>query len=245
MTLREIQKAVPEKDTDALSTPHNRNGTANREMSSSAAPAPSAAKRSKRGKHVARVDKVNQVPDTSFGVHIFCDGACEPNPGSGGWGVVVYRDGLEVAALSGGLGETTNNVMEMTGMLEAVQWLIDHFLKDQAATIWCDSQYVVNGCNIWRHNWKKNGWSRKGPAATKPETGVVKNLELWQAIDEALNKCSELTVAWVKGHVGIEGNERADELSVIGRRKAMETAASEGCPQTLPSDAPSLVAGAA
>ncbi|NTF43084.1 ribonuclease H [Rhizobium rhizogenes] len=158
------------------------------------------------------------------GIHIFCDGACEPNPGSGGWGVVIYKDGQEVAALSGGLGETTNNVMELTGMLEAIGWLIEHFMKDQAATIWCDSQYVVNGCNDWRHKWKRNGWSKKGPNSPKREDAEVKNLDLWKAIDEALNKCSALTVAWVKGHVGIAGNERADELSVSGRRGAMDAA---------------------
>ncbi len=168
---------------------------------------------------------ITQVPDISVGWHIFCDGACEPNPGTGGWGVVVYRDGQEIAAVSGGHLETTNNVMELTGMLEAAQWLIDHLKKDQPATVWCDSQYVVNGCNSWRHKWKRNGWSRKGPAATKPETGAVKNLELWKTIDEALNKCPRLTVAWCKGHAGIEGNERADALSLIGRLKAIEAAA--------------------
>lgn len=164
------------------------------------------------------------LPNISEGIHIFTDGACEPNPGAGGWGVVVYRDGREIAALSGGLGETTNNVMEMTGMLQAIQWLVNHSMKDQPATIWSDSRYVVDGCNTWRHKWKRNGWGRKGPAATKPETGEIKNLALWKMIDESLNKCHTLTVAWCKGHVGIEGNERADELSLIGRRAAMETA---------------------
>ncbi len=173
------------------------------------------------------------LPNISEGTHLFCDGACEPNPGAGGWGVAVYKDGREIAALSGGLGETTNNAMELTGMLQAIQWLIDNFMKDQPATIWCDSKYVVDGCNDWRHKWKRNGWSRKGPAATKPEKGTVKNLELWQAIDEALNGCSALTVAWCKGHAGIEGNERADELSVIGRRKAMETVASTESANTV------------
>jgi len=158
------------------------------------------------------------------GIHVFCDGACEPNPGSGGWGVVVYKDGREIAAFSGGLADTTNNVMELTGMLQAIQWLIDHFMKDQQATIWCDSQYVVNGCNTWRHGWKRNGWSKRKPNSPKRAEGQIKNLDLWKAIDEALNKCSALTVAWVKGHVGIEGNERADELSLIGRRKAMQAA---------------------
>jgi ribonuclease HI len=223
-TMLLIQKAIPENAVAKPASEARRNGTANREISSSAAPARSAAKRSKRAVHIAGAEKVNQIPNTSFGVHIFCDGACEPNPGSGGWGVVVYRDGRELAALSGGLGETTNNVMELTGMLQAIQWLIDHFMKDQPATIWCDSQYVVKGCNEWRHNWKRNGWSKRKPNSPKHAEGEIKNLDLWKAIDEALNKCSALTVAWVKGHVGIEGNERADELSLLGRRDAMDAA---------------------
>ncbi len=235
-TLFLIQKAVTQKGIFTTKIPSaaataahqsaapKSDGTANREISSSAVPARSAAKRSKRGVHVARVEKVNRVPDTSLGVHVFCDGACEPNPGSGGWGVVVYKDGREIAALSGGLAEATNNVMELTGMLQAIQWLIDHFMKDQPATIWCDSQYVVNGCNEWRHNWKRNGWSKRKPNSPKRDEGEIKNLDLWKAIDEALNQRSQLTVAWVKGHVGIEGNERADELSLIGRRDAMEAA---------------------
>ncbi len=223
-TLLLIQKAIPAKVAAMPIDVSVRNGTANGEKSSSAAPARSAAKRSKRGVHIARVDKVNQIPDTSSGVHIFCDGACEPNPGSGGWGVAVYKDHREIAALSGGLGETTNNVMELTGMLQAIQWLIDHFMRDQPATIWCDSQYVVNGCNTWRHKWKRNGWSKSKPNSPKRAEGEIKNLDLWKAIDEALNKCSALTVAWVKGHVGIEGNERADELSLIGRLDVMDAA---------------------
>lgn len=210
-TMLLIQKEIPAKTAAKPASKATRNGTANREMSSSAAPARSAAKRSKRCVHVAGAEKVNRVPDTSLGLHVFCDGACEPNPGSGGWGVAIYRDGREIAALSGGLGETTNNI-------------IDHFKKDQPVTIWCDSQYVVNGCNTWRHNWKRNGWSKRKPNSPKRAEGAIKNLDLWKAIDEALNKCPALTITWVKGHVGIEGNERTDELSVIGRQEALEAA---------------------
>ncbi len=181
-------------------------------------------------KKAGKPDRINKhpvvfAPETfATGIHVFCDGACEPNPGSGGWGVAVYKDGREIAALSGGLGETTNNVTELTGMLQAVQWIIDHFMKDQPATIWCDSMYVVNGCNDWRHKWKRNGWSKRKPNSPKRDEGELKNLDLWKEIDAALNKCSALTVAWVKGHVGIAGNERADELSLIGRQQAMEAA---------------------
>ncbi len=166
----------------------------------------------------------------SAGYHIFCDGACEPNPGAGGWGVAIYRDGVEVGQDCGGLVETTNNAMELTGMLKAIEWVRHHFLKDEPVTIWCDSMYVVNGCNDWRHKWKRNGWSRKGPNATKPETGVIANLDLWKEIDTALNACSALTIQWVKGHNGTLGNERADELSLMGRQQAMDAAAIEAEP---------------
>ncbi|WP_234907699.1 ribonuclease H family protein [Rhizobium rhizogenes] len=225
-----IQKAVTEKGMAAMTTP-------SRDQRSKAVTA--AADQLLRDAKVPK-DKIKGVrapkskPKTQHndfrpevfaeGVHIFCDGACEPNPGSGGWGVVVYKDGREIAALSGGVADTTNNVMELTGMLQAVQWVLTHFMKDQPVTIWCDSMYVVNGCNEWRHKWKRNGWSKKGPNSPKREDAEVKNLDLWKAIDEALNKCSALTVAWVKGHIGIDGNERADELSLIGRREALDAA---------------------
>ncbi|WP_431321658.1 ribonuclease H family protein [Rhizobium sp. YTU87027] len=167
------------------------------------------------------------MAQVATGIHIFCDGACEPNPGAGGWGYAVYRDGVEIAHGCDGLAETTNNVMELTGMLKAIEWVLHAFMKDKPVTIWCDSMYVVNGCNDWRHKWKRNGWSRKGPAATKPETGEVKNLDLWKAIDEKLNACTGLKISWVKGHNGTVGNERADELSLMGRQQAMAAAGIE------------------
>lgn len=222
VTLREIQKAVPQGESALTGAPQMRSEPAGRKESA-AAPARSTARRSTQAVHSQRLPKVNDIPDISVGWHAFCDGACEPNPGSGGWGLVVYKDGREIAALSGGLADTTNNVMELTGMLQAARWVIEHFLKDEPATIWSDSRYVVDGCNGWRHKWKRNGWSKKGPNSRKRDGAEVKNLDLWKGIDEALNKCSALTIAWVKGHVGIAGNERADELSVTGRREAMET----------------------
>lgn len=79
-------------------------------------------------------------------------------------------------------------------------------MKDKPVTIWCDGVYVVNGCNDWRHKWKRNGWSRNGPNATKPETGEIKNLDLWKEIDAKLNASTGLTIAWVKGRNGTVGN---------------------------------------
>ncbi len=154
-------------------------------------------------------------PDSSRGYHIFADGAAVPNPGEGGWGVVVYLDGVEVEALSGGDPVTTNNRMEMTALLIAIE-TAQRF--GAPVTIWSDSQYCVNGANDWRHKWKRHGW-RKSPRATE----FVKNVELWQAIDAALVDASRsrgITIKWVKGHAGIVGNERADQLAEIGRQAA-------------------------
>lgn len=213
-TLLQIQKAIPADSKKAgASTPTTPASTR------------PAAKGAKQGGHRRPLRKSNLPEcDISSGIHVFCDGACEPNPGAGGWGLAVYRDGTEIAQGCGGLVETTNNAMELTGMLKAIEWVLHHFMKDKPVTIWCDSMYVVNGCNDWRHKWKKNGWSRKGPNAKKPEAGAIANLDLWKAIDQALNVCSALTIHWVKGHNGTLGNERADELSNIGREQAMAAA---------------------
>lgn len=160
----------------------------------------------------------------SQGVHIFCDGASVPNPGVGGWGVVVFEDGVEIASLHGGDPETTNNQMELAGLLNAIEKAkaLSPKIGEKPITIWCDSQYCVNGVNEWRHKWKRNGW-KKSPAATEH----VKNVDLWKAIDEALEgapKSGSTSIRWVKGHHGITGNERADELAEEGRQAAIERA---------------------
>ncbi|MDT6940713.1 ribonuclease H [Brucella pseudogrignonensis] len=143
------------------------------------------------------------------GLIVFSDGGCDPNPGAGGWGMAVYRDGVEVHSDCGGMLESTNNVMELTGMLNAIRWAAS---QSEPVHILCDSQYVVNGCNDWRHGWKKHGWKRG-----KKE---LANADLWQEIDAALNGADQITIAWVKGHAGVEGNERADELATMGREIA-------------------------
>lgn len=152
------------------------------------------------------------------GIHIFCDGASIPNPGVGGWGVVVYDNDQELRTAFGGDPETTNNQMELTGLLNAIEQA--KALSDNpAVTIWCDSQYCVNGANEWRHKWKRNGW-KKSPAATEH----VKNADLWKAIDDALSITASngILIKWVKGHADIAGNERADQLAEQGRQQVLE-----------------------
>ncbi len=156
----------------------------------------------------------------SQGVHIFCDGASVPNPGVGGWGVAVFEDGAEIASLHGGDPETTNNQMELAGLLNAIEKAKapSSSFGEKPITIWCDSQYCVNGVNDWRHKWKRNGW-KKSPTATEH----VKNVDLWRAIDEAMesvHRGGHISIRWVKGHHGIAGNERADELAEQGRMEA-------------------------
>lgn len=138
---------------------------------------------------------------------IYTDGACEPNPGPGGWAFVVHRDMTEIHCDSGGTHDTTNNAMEMTAVIKAIEWVLASDER-QFTRIFSDSQYVVKGCNIWRHNWKKSGWCR----GKKSGRTQVKNAELWKHLDNLL-QAAPVEIEWIRGHSGIPGNERADELS--------------------------------
>ncbi|MEM9107665.1 MAG: ribonuclease HI [Pseudomonadota bacterium] len=138
-------------------------------------------------------------------VDIFTDGACSGNPGPGGWGAIL-RYGTIEKELSGGEPDTTNNRMELTAAIEALNALNESCQVD----LYTDSSYVKDGIGGWIEGWKRNGWKT---AAKKP----VKNVELWQALEEARNR-HEVTWHWVKGHAGHPENERADELA----RHAME-----------------------
>ena len=131
---------------------------------------------------------------------IYTDGACRGNPGPGGWGAVLYRDG-GVNELSGAESNTTNNRMELTAPVEALSALPD----SSHVALYTDSQYVKNGITVWISNWKRNGW--------KTSNGKqVKNQDLWQALDQSTQR-HVVEWYWVKGHSGEAGNERADELA--------------------------------
>jgi len=133
-------------------------------------------------------------------VEIFTDGACSGNPGPGGWGAILRFNGVE-KELSGGEAMTTNNRMELMAAIEAL-----NALKEPCAVeLHTDSTYVKDGISGWIEGWKRNGWKT---AAKKP----VKNVELWQALDEARRR-HKVTWRWVKGHDGHVENERADELA--------------------------------
>jgi ribonuclease HI len=136
-------------------------------------------------------------------VTIHTDGACSGNPGPGGWGAVLQYNGT-VRELKGGEKLTTNNRMELTAAIEALNAL----KRPCEVHLHTDSNYVKDGLTKWIHGWKKNGWRT---ADKKP----VKNVELWQALDAAVQR-HKIVWHWVKGHAGDEMNERADQLANEG-----------------------------
>jgi ribonuclease HI len=171
-----------------------------------------AVKKLKRKKNAYRQQSVKHSNSThASGVIVYTDGACEPNPGKGGWAFVVYDNGTEIHAESCGESRSTNNIMEMTAVLRALEWLRDNGYSSDV-TIYSDSQYVVKGCMLWRHGWRKKGWHRSSG-------GEVANVDLWKELSAILDKM-KTRIEWCKGHAGIIGNERADELSVEGRLNA-------------------------
>ena len=133
-------------------------------------------------------------------INIYTDGACSGNPGKGGWGVVILNNNKEIL-LNGGDQLTTNNKMELTAAIKALEYFKDK--KD--LIIYTDSKYVKDGIETWIINWKKNGWK----TSTKK---IVKNKELWMQLDNLINK-HNVTWKWVKGYAGFEFNEKADELA--------------------------------
>ena len=136
-------------------------------------------------------------------VIIHTDGACSGNPGPGGWGAVLQYNGT-VKELKGGEALTTNNRMELTAAISALNAL----KRKCDVELHTDSVYVKDGLTKWIFGWKRNGWKT---ADKKP----VKNVELWQALDEAVQR-HVIDWRWVKGHAGDEMNERADQLANEG-----------------------------
>lgn len=140
---------------------------------------------------------------------IHTDGGCTPNPGPGGWGAVL-RFGEHVKELYGGEpGTTTNNRMELTAPIEALEVLT----RPVVVHLHTDSTYVRNGITLWAPGWQANGWRTK---AKQP----VKNVDLWQRLVAACER-HQVEWFWVKGHAGVPDNELADELATRGMREAM------------------------
>jgi ribonuclease HI len=133
-------------------------------------------------------------------VEIFTDGACSGNPGPGGWAAIL-RAGVHEKEISGGEAATTNNRMEITAAIRALQTL----KKPSMVTLYTDSRYLLDGATLWLKRWKTNGWKT---ADRKP----VKNADLWQELETA-SAPHQISWRWVEGHSGHLENERADALA--------------------------------
>ncbi|MBR3267139.1 MAG: ribonuclease HI [Oscillospiraceae bacterium] len=145
-------------------------------------------------------------------VKMFSDGACSGNPGPGGWGTILQftdaEGNLHEKELSGGEADTTNNRMELTGVISGLQALI----KPCAVTVTTDSRYVVDSVTKrWVYAWQSRGW-------VKPDKKPALNADLWKTLLPLLEK-HQVTFVWVKGHAGHPENERCDRLAVAERGK--------------------------
>ncbi len=144
-------------------------------------------------------------------VVIYTDGACKGNPGPGGWGALLVCDGHE-RELCGGERQTTNNRMELTAVIRALEAL----MRRSDVDLYLDSQYVKQGIEQWIHTWKRNGWRTSD---RKP----VKNAELWRELDELVARHA-IRWHWVRGHADTPGNLRADALANRGVAQVNGTA---------------------
>ena len=139
-------------------------------------------------------------------VQIYTDGACSGNPGPGGWGAVLMF-GSAKKELSGGEELTTNNRMELTSVIAALEAL----REPCEVELYTYSQYVANAINLgWLNSWQRRGWTRKG--------GDVKNPDLWRKLVPLL-ETHKVTIIWIKGHADNEYNNRCDELAVSESKK--------------------------
>lgn len=132
-------------------------------------------------------------------VEIFTDGACDPNPGPGGWAALL-RTGSHEKEISGGEPDTTNNRMELRAALEALQALN----RPCRIEFYTDSEYLKRGITEWLPGWRARSWRRKG--------GALANVDLWQALDAAMRP-HQIHWKWVRGHAGHPENERMDRLA--------------------------------
>jgi len=151
-----------------------------------------------------------------FDVSIYCDGACEPNPGNAGSGIVVYRAG-ELAQLWYGLYNPmgTNNTAELNALYHALRMAEAEIQRGNSVEVCSDSAYSINCIRSWAPSWEKKGWKKAG--------GEIKNLEIIQECYAIYRRIKDLTLTHVAAHVGTEGNELADRMAMLAvRRKEKE-----------------------
>lgn len=137
-------------------------------------------------------------------IKIYTDGASRGNPGSGGWGAIIDLD-ENVTEIGGKDKRTTNNRMELTAVVESLEYLENKGYPGAKVSFFTDSSYVANGINSWINSWRKNNWKNKAGQE-------IANIDLWQKLDNLLN-IFEVRVIDIEGHVGISANERADQIA--------------------------------
>ncbi len=152
------------------------------------------------------MENAAQNPSSSLPrVDIFTDGACDPNPGPGGWAALL-RYGDHEKVLTGSEAQTTNNRMELTAAIRALQALT----RPCRVRFYTDSEYLKRGITEWLPGWRRRQWKRKG--------GALANVDLWQELDAALQP-HKVEWNWVRGHAGHPENERVDLLARQASRK--------------------------
>lgn len=164
----------------------------------------------------AAVTAPAEVDSASIGLQIYCDGACDPNPGRAGSGIAVYRDGVPVQLWYGLYSPNgTNNSAELNALYHALLIAEAAIAAGETAQILCDSTYSINCVSKWAVGWEKKGWSKPG--------GPIKNLSVIQAAHGLYTRIeSQLRLAHVRGHMGTEGNELADRMAMFAVESACE-----------------------
>jgi ribonuclease HI len=175
------------------------------------APARSATAAGAARPRVVRTDHADAV--AAFDTVIFCDGACEPNPGKAGSGMAVYRNGALASLWYGLFNPTgTNNTAELNALLQALLLAANEIDANRTVQVRSDSSYGLNAVTKWAAGWKKRGWQKKD--------GEIKNLALIQELFELYEEIADgVNLMHVSAHVGIEGNELADRMAMLAVEK--------------------------
>ncbi len=165
----------------------------------------------KINKEPTKPPRIGTPSTKKFDLTIYCDGACDPNPGKAGSGLAVYQKN-KLTELWYGLynPQGTNNTAELNALHQALQIAKTYIDQGKVVQVFCDSQYTINCITVWAYGWKKKGWKRK-------KAGDIKNLDIIQKAHALYEKIrGGVVVSHVKAHSGIEGNELADRMSVHG-----------------------------
>ncbi|MDH7801890.1 MULTISPECIES: ribonuclease H [unclassified Rhizobium] len=144
-------------------------------------------------------------------LHIFTDGSFDDASQSGGWAFVVHEGGDLIHSASGKTVGASNNTFEVLAVLNAMSWIAAE-APARAVTLWTDAVHVIEGCRRYRVIWRTNGWKRITPNQHTRRRSIP-DMEIWQQLDDLLERHPHVVVDWCKGHSGTVGNEHADELA--------------------------------